>query len=77
MHYLLYPDDFELKKARIEVDTSSCSWGRTNCYFGLDEKEETYTWVATDLVGSLELFWKEMMKTVDIVFSEEIQSKLK
>lgn len=31
--YILHPEEFESSRAKIEVDTFSTSYGRTNCYF--------------------------------------------
>lgn len=33
IYYILHPNRFITKKAKIEVDVGKCSYGRTNCYF--------------------------------------------
>lgn len=33
INYILHPEDFELKRSKIVVDTGEVSYGRTNCYF--------------------------------------------
>ena len=52
IHYLLYPEDFEVEPVRIEVDCGKTSYGRTNCYFGKNEVKNN-TFVTKNLTGSL------------------------
>lgn len=76
IYYLLHPQDFTVKKVRIEVDCGSVSRGRTNCYF-LEEDKESKTFVTTNMHAPISKFWEEMMAATKMIFSEEIQRQVK
>ena len=79
--YLLHPEEFEVNKCSIVVDTCEMSYGRTNVFFespmhpGVTEGKEQY--VAMNLKNEKVKFWEEMLKILDEIFSEKIQGLIK
>jgi inosine-uridine nucleoside N-ribohydrolase len=71
--YILHPEEIEMCKTYIEVDTGDKSYGRTNCYFqgprNPNIDKESVNWVATNLKNDKVKFWDEMLKILDHIFS--------
>ena len=74
--YILHPDEIEIKKAKIEVDTYPTSFGRTNVYFSNPTNPtqpiESNDFVATNLRCEETKFWEEMLGLLDVVFLDGI-----
>lgn len=75
--YILHPEEFDVSKALIEVDTGATSYGRTNVYFqsirNTNVSSESTTFVATNLRNEKTKFWEEMLNILDHIFSEKVQ----
>lgn len=78
--YLMHPEEIEIRKCMIEVDTNPVSYGRTNVYFesirepGICEKSSTF--VGTNLKNEKIKFWDEMVGILDHIFSENVQGQI-
>jgi inosine-uridine nucleoside N-ribohydrolase len=67
--YLLHPQEIDMVRTRIEVDTGAKSYGRTNCFFqgptNPHIESESVDFVATNLRNEEVRFWDEMLKILD------------
>lgn len=64
--YILHPEEIEMSKTLIEMDTGDKSYGRTNCYFQGPRNQnidsESVNNVSTNLKNEKVKFWDEMLK---------------
>lgn len=74
--YVLHPEEFQTKKAIIQVDTYPISYGRTNCFF-INPKDpmedlKSNDLVAVDLKNNNTRFWDVMTRLMDQIFSQKL-----
>lgn len=76
--YILHPEEFEGRPANVDVDTYPLSYGRTNVYFSYPgvPQVQSSTLVTTNLLNKNTKFWDEMLRVMDIIFSEEKQKEI-